>query len=117
MSSATANRETQGGTMKNVIDNPETQPQSHLYAENESRSDTNQGNKSTGNNDQSRSNQAPAPTYANQESPGGTMKNVIDNPATKPQSHSNMGQGNNRCNANGQDHKPGENSCNNCQKK
>jgi hypothetical protein len=123
MSSATANRETEGGTMKNVINNPETQPQSHTYAEDQSRSNTNQGNRSSGNNEQSRSNQnqgnqAPAAsTYGNQESPGGTMKNVIDNPATKPQSHSNMGQGNNRCNANGQDHKPGENSCNNCQKK
>jgi len=122
MSSATANRETEGGTMKNVIDNPQTQPQSHTYAENQSDSNMNQGNKTTGNNDQSRSNtnqgnKAPASTYANQESPGGTMKNVIDNPATKPQSYSSMDQGNNKCRANGPDHRPGESSCNNCQKK
>jgi hypothetical protein len=112
MSSGTANRESEGGTMKNVINNPETQPQSHKYAENQSQ----------GNNDQSRSNmnqgnKAPTSTYANQESPGGTMKHVIDNSATKPQSQSNMGQGNNKCSANGPDHKPGENSCNNCRKK
>jgi hypothetical protein len=129
MSSATANRESEGGTMRNVIDNPETQPQSHKYAENQSQSNMNQGNNDQSrsnmnqrNNDQSRSNmnqgnKAPASTYANQESPGGTMKNVIDNPATKPQSQSNMGQGNNKCSANGPDHQPGENSCNNCRKK
>ncbi len=29
MSSTGANRETEGGTMKNVIDNPQTEPQCH----------------------------------------------------------------------------------------
>jgi hypothetical protein len=114
MSSAGANRESEGGTMKNVINNPETKPQSHTYTENnQSHSNANQGNKTMGSN------------AANQESEGGTMKNVINNPGTKPQSHtytedqsrSNMGQGNNKCSANGPDHKPGENSCNSCQKK
>ena len=122
MSSATVNRESDGGTMKNVINNPETQPQSHKYAENQSDSNSNQGNKDTGNTDQSHSNtnqgmKPPASTSANQESPGGTLKNVTDNSATKPQSQSNMGQGNNKCNVSGQDHKSGENSCNHCQKK
>jgi len=126
MSSTTgANRESEGGSMKNVIDNPETQPTSHTYAENQSGSNTNQGNRPTGDTNQSRSNTnqgntTTASTHGNEESPGGTMKNVIDNPATKSQtyagdqSRSNMGQGNNKCSAN---HKPGENSCNNCQKK
>jgi peptidase E len=99
MSSTGANRETEGGTMKNVIDNPETQPQSHKYAENESHSNTEQGHTTTGNNNQSHSNSNQGHTTtdstgANQESPGGTMKNVIDNPATKPQSSSNTGTGN-----------------------
>lgn len=92
MSSAGANRETESGTMKNVIDDQATKPQSHTYAENQSGSNTNQGNKTSGNHDQSRSNtdqgnNITAGAGANQESPGGTMKNVIDNPATKPQSH------------------------------
>ncbi|UJR34136.1 hypothetical protein I4U23_021543 [Adineta vaga] len=33
MSSAGANQETEGGTFKNVIDDPATKPQSHEYAE------------------------------------------------------------------------------------
>ena len=91
MSSTGANRESDGGTFKNVIDNPQTQPQSHTYAENESQSNPNQGgNKGTGQQNQSGSqaNQGtkpPASTHGNEESPGGTMKNVIDNPANKPQ--------------------------------
>jgi hypothetical protein len=40
MSSTGANRESEGGTMKNVIDNQETEPQSHTYAEDQSNSDT-----------------------------------------------------------------------------
>lgn len=101
MSSTGANRETEGGTMKNVIDNPETQPTSHTYAENQTQSNTNQGNKSTGqsNPSNSQTNQANKPlasTHGNEESPGGTMKNVIDNPATKPQPQSNTNQGNNK---------------------
>ena len=101
MSSTGANRETEGGTMKNVIDNPQTQPQSHTYAENQSPSNTNQEKKSTGQQNQSgthanQGNSPPASTHGNEESPGGTMKNVIDNPATKPQSHSNTNQGNNK---------------------
>lgn len=76
MSSTGANRETEGGTMKNVIDNPETKPQSH--------SNTNPGQSG------SKANQGNIPlasTHGNEESPGGTMKNVIDNPATKSQSN------------------------------
>ncbi|CAF1281485.1 unnamed protein product [Rotaria sp. Silwood1] len=42
MSSTGANRESEGGTMKNVIDNPATEPQSHTYAEDQSRSNTGQ---------------------------------------------------------------------------
>jgi len=130
MSSSGANRESEGGTMKNVINDPATKPQSHTYAEDQSRSNTNQGNKTTNGTDQYRSNtdqgnKTIGSINPNKESPGGTMKNVIDDPATKPQSHayaedqsrSNMGQGNNKCSANGPDHKPGENNCNNCQKK
>jgi hypothetical protein len=64
-------------------------------------------------------------TGANQESSGGTMKNVIDDPANKPQSHtsaedqskSNTGQGSNKCSSGGPDHKPGENNCGSCNKK
>ena len=98
MSSTGANRETEGGTMKNVITNPETQPQSHTYAENQTHSNTNQGgSKSTGQHNQSGSHadqgtKPSASTHGNEETPGGTMKNVIDNPATKPQTN----QGNNK---------------------
>ncbi|CAF4929125.1 unnamed protein product, partial [Rotaria sp. Silwood1] len=42
MSSTGANRESEGGTMKKVIDNPATEPQSHTYAEDQSRSNTGQ---------------------------------------------------------------------------
>jgi len=83
MSSAGANKESEGGTMKNVVDNPETQPQSHTYAEN-------QQNKNDGNHEQSTKSNSGSPkvgsTHANDESPGGTMKNVIDNPTNKSQS-------------------------------
>ena len=33
MSSAGANQETEGGTFKNIIDDPATKPRSHEYAE------------------------------------------------------------------------------------
>jgi hypothetical protein len=64
-------------------------------------------------------------TGANRETEGGTMKNVIDNPETKPHSHlqaedqakPNTQQGNNKCSSGGPDHKSGENSCGSCQKK
>ncbi|CAF3554193.1 unnamed protein product [Rotaria sp. Silwood1] len=64
-------------------------------------------------------------TGANRESEGGTMKNVIDNPATEPQSHtyaedqsrSNTGQQGGKCSSGISDHKPGQSSCSNCQKK
>jgi hypothetical protein len=50
MSSTGANRETEGGTMKNVIDNPQTEPQCHKYAEDQSHSDTQgRNNKSSSN--------------------------------------------------------------------
>jgi hypothetical protein len=107
--SSTANQETQGGTMKNVINDQSTKPQSHTYAENESHSNANQGNKS--------SDSGVSGGYANQESPGGTMKNVINDQSTKPQSHLNAGQGNNKCGSGGPDHKQGQNSCDSCQKK
>lgn len=37
MSSAGANQESAGGTFKNVIDNPDTKPTSHEYAEDPSK--------------------------------------------------------------------------------
>ncbi|CAF4349183.1 unnamed protein product [Rotaria sp. Silwood2] len=64
-------------------------------------------------------------TGANHESEGGTMKNVIDNPATEPQSrkyteyqsHSNTGQRSGKCISSISDHKPGHGNCIHCQKK
>jgi hypothetical protein len=120
MSSTGANRETQGGTMKNVVDDQSTKPQSHKYAEEQSNSNADQGNKAKTNDTTGTSG-----TYSNSESPGGTMKNVIDDQSTKPQSHkvaenqsnANAGQGNNKCSSGGADHQQGQNSCDSCHKK
>ncbi|CAF0817087.1 unnamed protein product [Adineta steineri] len=115
MSSATANQETEGGSFKNVVDNPETAPKSHTYAENESHPHKEHTHhKCTPGEGDHKSCESKC---ANQETKGGTFKNVIDNPETAPESHKYAENENNKCSSGQGEHKPGENKCGNCDKK